>query len=111
MEDYDRRQAAQDPWLTTEDVFKICPSCAEKMASLKVRKIKASALFQAAWESLPKGWTEESLKSMWNTMTGDVKHKVSSCMRKMEGKVDDPGAFCASLADKILGRTDWRGPD
>ena len=109
--DYDRRPS-NDPWLTTAEVARICPSCASRMASLGVRSIRASALLQAAWETLPKGWTEESLKKMWESLTGRApKHKVSACMRKMEGKIDDPGAFCASLADKILGRTDWRGED
>jgi len=27
----------------------------------------------------------------------------------MEGKVDDPGAFCASLEDRELKTTHWRG--
>jgi len=62
------------------------------------------------WETMPKGWTDESRKSFWDSLTsGAPKHKVTECMKKMEGKVDDPGAFCASLADRVLGRTDWRG--
>ncbi len=55
----------------------------------------------AAWEKLPKGWDNSSLKKFWETMTGDVKHKVKKCMKEMEGKVTDTGAFCASLADKV----------
>lgn len=63
------------------------------------------------WNKLPKGWTDESVRKFWETMTGDVKHKVTKCMKKMEGKVDNTGAFCGSLADKIDGSTDWRkGP-
>lgn len=61
------------------------------------------------WDKLPKGWTQKSLKKMWDSMTGDVKHKVTKCMKQMKGKVDDPGAFCASLADKVTGSTAWRG--
>lgn len=64
---------------------------------------------EAAWESLPKGWTEDSVKKFWSSLTGDAEHKVTSCISDMEGKVDDPGAFCASLKDKIEGSTEWRG--
>lgn len=53
------------------------------------------------WETLPKGWTDESLKKFWDKITGDVKHKVTKCIKEMEGKFDDPGAFCASLADRV----------
>lgn len=63
------------------------------------------------WSKLPKGWTEESVKAMWRSLTGDEKHKVTACMKKMEGKIDDPGAFCASLRDHIEGDTSWRGED
>ena len=54
----------------------------------------------AAWENLPEGWTEDSLDSFWESLTGDVKHPVTKCIKQMEGKVSDPGAFCGSLADK-----------
>ena len=59
------------------------------------------ALKVAAWENLPKGWTDESVKKMWDTLTDGVKHKVTKCMKEMEGKVSDTGAFCGSLADKV----------
>jgi hypothetical protein len=59
------------------------------------------------WKSLPKGWTEDSVKKFWDSLTGDNKHKVTKCIKQMDGKVDDPGAFCASLADKVLG-PEWR---
>lgn len=55
----------------------------------------------AAWEKLPRGWTQESVEKFWDTLTGDAKHKVTKCIKRMEGKFDDPGAFCASLADKV----------
>jgi hypothetical protein len=58
------------------------------------------------WETLPKGWTDESRKQFWETLTGDVKHKVTKCIKEMEGKFDDPGAFCASLADRV--NPGWR---
>jgi len=107
----------QDFWMSQDDVRELCPSCADRMASLNIRQVRASVFFSNAselaglktakgWKSLPKGWTQDSLKSMWETITGDVKHKVTKCIKKMEGKVDDPGAFCASLADKM--EPGWR---
>jgi len=113
-----------DFWMNLADVADFCPSCAQKMASLKIRKIKASVFFGAdtvkmatdkvastkmadKWKNLPKGWTEESLKKFWDSMTGDVKHKVTKCIKQMEGKVDDPGAFCASVMDRLEGK-EWR---
>jgi hypothetical protein len=58
-------------------------------------------LKQAAWENLPKGWTSDSVQSMWDTMTDGVKHKITKCMSEMEGKVDDTGTFCGSLAAQV----------
>lgn len=55
----------------------------------------------AAWENLPEGWTEESVQSFWDSLTGDVKHKITKCMKQMEGKVTDTGAFCGSLASQV----------
>lgn len=54
-----------------------------------------------AWGKLPNGWTQESVKKFWDSMTGENKHKVTKCMKEMEGKVDNTGAFCGSLADKV----------
>lgn len=120
----DLKEAAADqidPWVTRDEVASLCPSCSDKMGSLGINKIRMSLLLNTLrdddgeiktakkWEKLPKGWTDESLKKFWNTMTGDVKHKVTKCMKEMEGKVDDTGAFCASLADKVTGTTKWRG--
>lgn len=60
------------------------------------------------WEKLPKGWTEESVKKFWSSLTGGSKHKVTRCIEKMKDKdIGDPGAFCAALADKVLG-PEWR---
>jgi hypothetical protein len=55
----------------------------------------------SAWENLPRGWTEKSLKSFWNSLGGKGEHKVTKCIEKMEDKVDNPGAFCASLERRI----------
>lgn len=51
----------------------------------------------AKWDNLPKGWTEDSARKFWKTLTGDRKHKRTACMKAMEGKVSNPGAFCQSL--------------
>lgn len=111
-----------DPWMSQEDVRAVCPPCADRMASLNIRDIRASAFFgqdvlklasqveAKKWQSLPKGWTQDSLEKFWNSMTGDAKHRVTKCMKKMEGKVDDPGAFCAAARDRIEG-TKWRGEE
>ncbi len=64
-------------------------------------------LREAAWESLPQGWTEDSVQSFWKNLGGDGEHKVTACMEKMEGKISNPGAFCASLRDRVEGK-DWR---
>jgi len=110
------RLAADYP-IAVDEMDDICSVCAEKMRERRITKIRASVLFpelrQAQkWESLPKGWTQESAEKFWKTLTGRAsKHKVSACIRKLEGKVSDAGAFCASLADRILGTTKWRGED
>lgn len=115
---------ASNRWLSREEVAEVCPSCADKMASLGIRKIKASVFFEALidesrevtaaegdkWLKMPPGWTEESRKKMWASLVGDVKHKVTKCIKKMGGKVDDPGAFCAALADRVEGK-EWRERD
>jgi hypothetical protein len=115
------KSANEDVWLSREDVAQICPSCATKMASKGISKVRASVLFSderlmtaalgrmaKGWGSLPKGWTQASLKSFWESLTGDRKHKVTACISKLKGSegVDDPGAFCASLADRL--EPGWR---
>jgi|MudIll2142460700_1097286.scaffolds.fasta_scaffold52579_2 hypothetical protein len=67
----------------------------------QVYVLKTATTKAAAWESLPKGWDKKSLKSMWRSLTGSRKHKITACMKKVEGHVDNPGAFCASLARKM----------
>jgi len=69
------------------------------------------------WNKLPPGWTQESVKKFWESLTGENKHKVTKCIKQMEGKgIDDPGAFCASLADKVdpgwrSKKAEWKGWD
>jgi len=67
----------------------------EKESSIKLNP-KTSA-----WGNLPRGWTEKSLRSFWNSLGGKGEHKVTKCIEKMEDKVDNPGAFCASLERRI----------
>lgn len=62
------------------------------------------------WEGMPKGWDADSRKKFWETLTGDNKHKVTKCIKEMskgDKGIDDPGAFCAALADRVLG-PGWR---
>lgn len=73
-------------------VFNVVPKL-----SMRKEKIKTGA-----WETKPKGWTGKSLKSLWNSLGGSV----SSCMKKMEGKVKDAGAYCASLERKVESSTE-----
>lgn len=58
------------------------------------------------WQTLPEGWDKESLESYWNSMGGSV----DSCIEEIskDRTITDPGAFCASLADKTLNSTSWR---
>jgi len=59
------------------------------------------------WKKLPKGWTDESRKKFWDSLTSRApKHKVTQCINRMEGKVSNPGAFCAALADRVI--PGWR---
>lgn len=67
------------------------------------------------WKSLPRGWTQASLDAFARSLTGKTKGDpegfVRACVAKMKDTgIDDPYAFCASLKDKYLGRTTWRGP-
>jgi len=55
----------------------------------------------AGWDRLPKGWTQESVKKFWSTLTGDAKHKVTKCIERMRDHMDEPGGFCASIADMV----------
>jgi hypothetical protein len=107
-----------DFWLTRKDIAEICPPCAKRMAELRIKRVSASAILgqdvlklswsdAAAWESMPKGWTKDSLKKFWKS----VGESVSKCSEKMKGKISDPDAFCASIKDKIEKSTKWRGED
>jgi len=104
---------AADPYLTVEEIADLCLKCAytlmadgrEGARHSEIRRMLAGE--GDKWQKMPKGWTEESREKFWTSLTGDVKHKVTKCIKQMEGKVDDAGAFCASLADRVEG-TEWR---
>jgi len=83
--------------------------CDAQTTGMETRLVEAHLKRAKKWENLPKGWTDKSVQKFWGSMTGG--EPVAKCIDKMAGKVDDPGAFCASLADKAKGSTDWRkGP-
>ncbi|KKN18083.1 hypothetical protein LCGC14_0959420 [marine sediment metagenome] len=54
------------------------------------------------WKKMPKGWKPKSRKSYYESIGG-----FDGCMEEMKDKMDDPGAFCASLKDRVKGK-DWR---
>jgi len=64
------------------------------------------------WETLPKGWTKESLRKFWNTLTDDTpagEGGVRKCIAKIKRAypaITDPEAFCASAADVLF--PGWR---
>jgi hypothetical protein len=64
------------------------------------------------WETLPPGWTKESLRQFWDTLTGETpagEGGVRKCINKIKDvypDIDDAGAFCASLADELF--PGWR---
>ena len=64
-------------------------------------------IIREAWDKLPKGWTEESAKKFWRKAGG----KVETCIEMMDGKIDSPAAFCASLKDHLLRSTKWRSKE
>jgi hypothetical protein len=60
------------------------------------------------WENKPKGWTDASRKKFWNSLTSAApKHKVTECIKRMNKHMGgNAGAFCASLADRVI--PGWR---
>jgi hypothetical protein len=108
---------AHDPFMSVEEIADLCLKCAYTLMADGREGARHSELRQMLtagegdkWTKLPKGWTEESLKKFWQSLTGRAsKHKVTSCIKQMDGKVDDPGAFCAALADRV--DTGWRERD
>ncbi len=87
---------------TKEEVQTLTKHLVECGIRVENGRISASELDKAVkitseWKSWPKGWTKESAKKFWDKLTGDRVHKRSACIKKMEGNVSNPGAFCQSL--------------
>lgn len=67
------------------------------------------------WENFPPGWDEQSVKDFAKSLTDetgkspDEEGWFDACIDKMEGHIDDPKAFCASVLDTIEGDPYWRG--
>jgi len=64
------------------------------------------------WHGLPKGWKQSSLQKFSTSLTGKKatqKGFFDKCVKRMEGKIDNPEAFCASIKDERHGSTFWRG--
>jgi len=76
---------------------------------LQSEGLKAASDKQAdKWEKKPKGWTDESRKKFWESLTSAApKHKVTECIKRMNKHMGgNAGAFCASLADRVM--PGWR---
>lgn len=87
-----------------------------KNTSIPIGKGGSLGSKEDAWSDFPKGWTYDSkskfYKSMGQEECGEDHEEdgpTSTCIDKINGHVDDPGAFCASLRDKVTGTTKWRG--
>jgi len=104
----------------TSEVVINCPCCNESITiineefAMKTNLLEEDEELNEEWKTLPKGWTKESLdkfaKSLTGKTKGDSEGFVRACIPKMKGKVTDAAAYCASLKDKVVGKTTWRGP-
>jgi hypothetical protein len=89
-----------------------CPKCGAAMTGQSAEKSEVEKAYKPppgwndprSWLSSKKG-AETIRAAAWKSMGG----RVTTCMKHMEGKVDDPARFCASLKDKVTGTTKWRG--
>jgi hypothetical protein len=88
-----------------------CPKCGAAMTGQDAEKSEVEKAYKPppgwndprSWLSSKKG-AEAIRAAAWKSMGG----KQHLCARHMEGKVDDPDAFCAALKDKVEGTTKWR---
>jgi len=78
----------------------------------RAKRLAVKKLAERKWESLPKGWDRESLKSFWDTLTDETpagEGGVRKCIKKISSvypEIDNPEAFCASAADVLF--PGWR---
>jgi desulfoferrodoxin-like iron-binding protein len=86
-----------------------------KMWEEKAKRYCSTNVKEAGFEDKPEGWTDKSIKKYSKTFTSRMKGNVKSkdffdkCVKKMQGKVDNPEGFCAALKDEAHGSTYWRG--
>lgn len=56
-----------------------------------------SVVDMAGWDSVD----QAQAKKYWDKITEGSTHKITACIKAVEGNVSDPGAFCGSLAKKV----------
>lgn len=70
---------------------------------------------EAGFSKYPKGWTQDSVKKFARNLVdkggGKSEGFFEKCVKKMNGKIDDPEGFCAGVKDEVYGSTMWRGKD
>lgn len=67
-------------------------------------------LSKSQWELIGSktGWLNAEAKKKKKYKHSPKKHGfIDECIEKNKGK-DNPGAYCASIVDKVKGTTDWR---
>jgi hypothetical protein len=97
--------------VTASEMRPYCEDCARAIAAgelvVTYGELRDTIRTADKWKTKPKGWTNESRKKFWESLTGGVKQKTKKCIKEMTGKVSDPGAFCGSLRDRVEGKS-WR---
>lgn len=93
----------------------IVNSINEILDSLSNMVKQEGIVHEAGFEEKPKGWTDQSIKKYSKTFSKKMKGGVKStgffdkCVKKMQGKMENPEGFCASLKDETFKSTGWRG--
>ncbi|MFW6129964.1 MAG: hypothetical protein ACOC56_02195 [Atribacterota bacterium] len=66
---------------------------------------------RVGWENYPKGWSRKSVLKFARSLDRSAGKKgfFDACVAKIEGHLDNPEAFCASIKDEYFGSTMWRG--
>src|ERR1700748_2938569 len=74
--------------------------------------LKLSEIFQdsikkeaSKWKKMPSGWKSKSRSNFFKNLADE---SAGDCMKRIEDHIDDPGAFCASLKDRVKKTTKWR---
>lgn len=73
-------------------------------------------LNEKGFEEYPKGWTRESIVKFAKSLVDEYDLEgatdrgfFDACVEKMEGNIDNPEGFCASVKSEVHGSTFWRG--